>query len=149
MLPVTDSSPSAQVVHFPPLPPLPEPPRLATDPRQQEFHKIMLGLAQSLGEAVHMQVANTTTGYHASAVDIGRMQTTLCEAVARFDLETMKSRWGVDLRKWVVDFVFSWAQRGKSLHFDWHEGGVRLRLNTQDDLGDYDYAFDVRPGRKS
>lgn len=139
---------SARVVHFPPLPPIPVPPVLPPDPRQQKFSGVMDGLTRSLGEATRVQVANTSTGFYASAPDLGRLQTELHVAVARFDIDAMKHRWNTDLRAWVVDFVFSWVQRGKELQFDWSESGVRLRLGTQDDAGYYDYAFDVSPGRR-
>lgn len=97
---------------------------------------------------MRFQTSNTTTGFHASAVDLGRLKSELERAIVRFDMETVHARWGVDLGAWMTRLVFSWVQRAKELKFDLRERGVRVQIETQDDAGYYDYAFDVMPGRK-
>lgn len=97
---------------------------------------------------MHLQAANTTTGYFAAAVDLGRLKAALELGVQRFDIAAIHARWAVDLRGWMTRLVFAWVQRAKKLHFDLRERGVYVRVRTQDDLGAYEYALDVMPGRK-
>ena len=43
--------------------------------------------------------------------------------------------------------VRAWVQRQKKMKLVRFANGIRGELQTQDDLGDYDYAFDVFPRR--
>ena len=67
-----------KVVRFPPLPGRPEPPRLPPDERQSRFQGIVgrIGeqIAQSSDGGFGLAVANTVTGFPASAVNLGRMK---------------------------------------------------------------------------
>lgn len=140
--------PGDPIVHFPPLPPIPEPPRVGVDPRQRNLQRITGNLTGLLGGDVHIQSANTTVGFFASAVDLGRLKTVLEGGLQRFDIDTIRARWDVDIRDWIGDLVAGWVQRVKELNFDLRETGVHLRVRTQDDLGYYDYGFDIFPGRR-
>lgn len=137
----------SEVVHFPPLPPLPEPPRPGADPRQRSLQHVASGLSGLLGDGVHLQTANTSTGFFASAVDLGRLKAALEDGLRRFDIDALRARWDVDVRDWTADLVSTWVQRVKQLGLDLRERGVRLHVHTQDDLGYYEYVFDVFPGR--
>lgn len=135
------------LVHFPPLPPLPEPPRVGDDPRQRTMQRVTANLSRLLADEMRLQTANTTTGFFASAVDLGRLKTALEDGLQRFDIDTIRARWEVDVRDWIADLVARWVQRVKQLSFDLRELGVHLHVHTQDDLGYYEYRFDVFPGR--
>lgn len=137
----------SEVVHFPPLPPLPEPPRPGADPRQRSLQHVASGLAGLLGDGVHLQTANTSTGFFASAVDLGRLKAALEDGLRRFDIDALRARWDVDVREWTADLLSTWVQRVKQIGLDLRERGVRLHVHTQDDLGYYEYVFDVFPGR--
>jgi hypothetical protein len=95
-----------------------------------------------------MQVAgpNLVTGFHASAVDLGRLQHALEHGLARFDGSQIEARWS-ELFDWIRRVIGAWVQRYKSMKIVRLESGVRVELQTQDDLGYYDYAFDVFPRR--
>lgn len=136
-----------EVVHFPPLPPLPGPPRLPPDPRQRFLPNFAARLSEALGDEIHLQANNTSTGFPASAVDLGRLKSELEHGLQRFDMNIIRERWSIDVRVWMTRLVFSWVQRGKELNYDLRERGVRMRLVTRDDLGEYEYSFDVFPGR--
>lgn len=135
------------LVHFPPLPPLPEPPRTGDDPRQRTLQRITGNLSRSLGDEMHLQTANTTTGFFASAVDLGRLRAAIENGLQRFDIDTLRARWEIDVRDWIGDLLPRWVQRVKELNLELCERGIHLRVHTQDDLGYYEYGFDVFPGR--
>lgn len=118
------------------------------DPRQRFLPNLAARLSEALGDEMHLQASNTSTGFFASAVDLGRLKLALEEGLQRFDIDIIRARWTVDVRAWMTRLVFSWVQRGKELHYDLGERGVHLRLVTRDDLGEYEYAFDVFPGRQ-
>lgn len=144
---MTDDPPTPGLVHFPPLPALPEPPQLAPDPRQRTLQRISANLAGLLADGMQLGTANTTHGFHASAVDLGRLKAALEDGLRRFDMDTLRARWDVDIRVWVAALLMRWVQRVKEADFDVREIGVHLRVRTQDDAGYYDYAFDIFPGR--
>ena len=64
----------------------------------------------------------------------------------RFTGELMKERWD-DIFDWSLRFLRRWVQRTKRIKLERFESGIRIELQTQDDLGYYDYAFDVFPER--
>ena len=93
------------LVHFPPLPPLPEPRRVGDDPRQRTMQRVTANLSRLLADEMRLQTANTTTGFFASAVDLGRLKTALEDGLQRFDIDTIRARWEVDVRDWIADLV--------------------------------------------
>jgi len=92
--------------------------------------------------------ANTFVGFRASAVDLGALQTLFERGLVAFDTNLVRERWNDDVFVWIANVIRTWVQRCKSMHFDLTEEGIRIRLETQDDLGYYNYEFDVFPGRK-
>jgi hypothetical protein len=146
---MTEEAPPAQseLVHFPPLPPLPDPPQTGADPRQRRMQHVTANLAGLIGDGMQLATANTRTGFFAAAVDLGRLRAALEEGLQRFDIDVLRARWDIDVRDWMAALVMRWVQRVKELNFDLRERGVSLRVHTQDDLGYYEYVFDIFPGR--
>ena len=137
-----------EVVKFPPLPTVPEPPAGMDDERQRTFVRIVEGLTGQVTEdGVHIRAANLVTGYRASAVDVGRLQELMEEALARFEMNQVRERWSDDVFAWMRRLLLTWIQRCKSIHFDLLDTGIHVQLETQDDRGYYQYEFDVFPGR--
>lgn len=94
-------------------------------------------------------VANTTTGFRASAVDLGQLQAIINDALAPFNMDHVRERWNEDIGKWLARFLMSWTQRCKEIHFDREgERGIYIRLVTQDDHGYYTYEFDGFAGKR-
>lgn len=93
-----------------------------------------------------MRVAgpNLTTGFRASSVDLGRLQTELARGIARLDAEQLEERWD-EAFTWMHRFLASWVQRCKRMKIERQELGVRVELETQDDRGYYNYSFYVFP----
>jgi hypothetical protein len=87
---------------------------------------------------------NFTTGFHASAVDLGRLQAALTRGVGRLDRAQLEARWD-EVFKWIMKVLRAWVQRYKSVHIKRNEIGVRVEMQTQDDHGYYSYGFDVFP----
>jgi len=140
----------AEVVRFPPLPRLPEPPSLEVDERQRNYAHIVDMLADSLSPADgSITTSNMSRGFRASAVDLGALQSALAEALAAFDMTQVRQRWEEDLFEWMRRLVLTWVQRCKELRFELAENGVRITLMTQDDCGYYRYEFDVFPATRN
>ena len=135
------------VLRFPPLPPLPSPPASSLDERQQTFNDIIGNLTSALSQRGGVATVNTTTGFHASAVDLGYLQNVIGDAIALFDMAQVRERWSVDLFDWIRRTLTSSIQRCKQIHFDLEENGIRITLDAQDDRGYYHYEFDVFPGK--
>jgi hypothetical protein len=95
-----------------------------------------------------MRVAgpNFATGFHASAVDLGRLQAALGRGVARLDMAQVEARWE-EVRTWMMGVLRAWVQRYKMVHIERHKTGIHVKLETQDDHGCYSYEFDVFAGR--
>jgi hypothetical protein len=89
---------------------------------------------------------NMSTGYHASAVDVGRLQAALERGLARFDKSQIEARWD-EIFEWIRGVARSWVQRCKHMRIERRQDGIRIELETQDDLGYYEYGFDVFPRR--
>jgi hypothetical protein len=138
----------SEVVQFPPLPPVPEPPAGPEDERQQTFARIVGNITGALFSEGEPRVGNTVTGYRASAVDVGQLQAMIEEAIATWTMEQVRARWEEDLFKWVHRFLRGWVQRCKHMQFDIEDNGIEIRLETQDDRGYYHYKFCAFPGRK-
>jgi hypothetical protein len=91
---------------------------------------------------------NLSTGFHASAVDVGRLQAALEHGLARFDESQVETRWD-ELFGWIRRVTRSWVQRCKRMRIERHQSSIRIELETQDDLGYYEYRFDVSPRRET
>ena len=123
---------------FPPVAAVPPPPRLGADSRQAGSAQLIGRISELVTGHAEGRGPNLTTGYHASAVDIGKVQRALEDGLRRFDDTALEARWSV-LRAWI--------QRVKMMRVERAGGGIRVELETQDDLGYYTYGFDVFPRR--
>jgi hypothetical protein len=85
---------------------------------------------------------NLVRGFHASSVDLGRLQDALRRGVRRFDDAGLEARWP-DVLAWIRRVIAQWVQRYKRLKIERHAGGVHIEIETQDDRGYYRYEFDV------
>ena len=130
------------------LPPVPPPPSFGPDPRQEIFYQTVGRLGAELQEKGEIRVASTATGYPASAVDLGRLQTEIEQALAGLTLDEIRSRWDAEVLPWLAEFTRNWIQRRKTLRTEIRGHGIALTIETQDDIGHYTYAFDVFPGRR-
>lgn len=142
---------ASNVVAFPPpkppaLPPIPEPPRFPPDPRQQRFVAIVGGLNRQLSGAAHIVNSNVSTGFPASAPDIGKLQSVLASSIERMDMRAVRKRWKGEVSPWFEHVVLTWVQRCKEMRSVVRRNGVHVRLRSQDDHGYYFFAFDVFPG---
>ena len=139
----------ADVLRFPPLPPIPDPPTGLHDDRQRTFVRVIGGLGSQLGNGdIFVSPASLATGYRASAVDLGRIQEEIERALELFDMEQVRSRWNDDLFVWLRRMLLMWIQRCKFLHFDIDgEKGIHIEVQTQDDRGYYEYHVEAFPGR--
>lgn len=81
-------------------------------------------------------------GFAASAVDLGRLQLALGPVLARLDATQTEARWP-EVLEWIRGVLVAWVQRIKRMKIVRFANGVRIELQTQDDLGYYDYGFDV------
>jgi hypothetical protein len=135
------------IVRIPKLPRIPSPPEAGRDERQGTFEGIAAKLGDAMGDRMAISVANTSRGFPASRVDLGRLQAGLEEGLKRFDMKLVRSRWGEDVSDWMSRFLTSWVQRCKGVHFRLARNGIHVRLETQDDRGYYRYELDVFPGR--
>lgn len=142
------ASKSLGVTPFPPIPKLPKPPQFAADPRQSSSAHVIGAIANIARGTMHVSGPNLSTGFHASAVELGRLQSVLERGLARFDDGQLEARWN-EVFDWIRRVARSWVQRCKKMHIERRELGIRIELETQDDLGHYEYGFDVFPRRKA
>jgi hypothetical protein len=142
------ASKSRGVTLFPPIPRVPKPPQFPADPRQSSTAHVIGAIAGIARGTMHVSGPNLSTGFHASAVDLGRLQSVLERGLARFDDGQLKTRWD-EVFDWIRRVARTWIQRRKALHIQLRELGIRIELETQDDLGHYEYRFDVFPRRKA
>jgi len=142
------ASKSLGVTPFPPIPKLPKPPLFAADPRQSSSAHVIGAIAGIARGTMNVSGPNLSTGFHASAVELGRLQSVLERGLARFDDAQLEARWN-EVFDWIRRVARSWVQRCKKMHIERRELGIRIELETQDDLGHYEYAFDVFPRRKA
>lgn len=136
------------VARFPPMPRIPVAPRLPTDTRQARTMRILGAVASAVETKMHLAGPNFATGFHASAVDLGQLQTVLAKGVARFDAAQVEERWD-EIFEWMMRVLRTWVQRYKRAKIERREKGIRVELETQDDRGYYSYGFDVFPGRST
>lgn len=137
----------SEIVRIPKLPRIPSTPGAGSDERQGTFEGIAGKLGDAMGDRMAVSVANTSRGFPASRVDLGRLQAGLEEGLKRFDMKLVRSRWGEDVSGWMSRFLMTWVQRCKGLRFRLARNGIHVRLETQDDRGYYRYELDVFPGR--
>jgi hypothetical protein len=138
----THDATGGDVVRFPPIPRVPPPPVLLEDPRQVHARRIIGAVAKLAQASMEVAGPNFVKGFHASAVDLGRLQHALERGLARFEAAQIEARWS-EVLDWIQRVVGAWVQRRKHLKIERFETGIRVELQTQDDLGYYDYAFDV------
>jgi hypothetical protein len=132
------------VVPFPPLPPVPRAPRFPVDVRQARTTRILGRLVGVAEGSMRLAGPNFTTGFHASAVDLGRLQAALARGIARLDGAQVEARWD-EVFGWMMRVLRAWVQRYKSVRIKRDESGIRVEIETQDDHGYYSYGFDVFP----
>jgi len=126
------------------LPPIPEPPSFGPDPRQETFYAIVGRLGTALSEAGgELRVAATSTGYPASAVDLGRLQSELERALTGWSTREIRTRWRDEVFPWISQFTRAWVQRRSILTAKRTRSGVRIVLDTKDGRGYYHYVFEV------
>ena len=138
---------TSDLVLFPPLPRLASPPRLPADPRQEAAMHVLGIVAGIARTTMHVAGPIFTIGFHASAVDLGKLQGALAHGVARLDATQVKDRWD-EVLAWMLRVLRRWVQRCKTLRVERRAAGIRVRIETQDDHGYYAYGFDVFPGRR-
>jgi hypothetical protein len=137
-------SKSGQVAQFPPLPPIPAAPQTPPDERQRTAGRVMGNLADAVASQMHVAGPNLSTGYHASAVNLGELQSTLAKSISRLNSEQLADRWS-EVFDWLQRTLRVWVQRCKQMKIERNELGIHIELETQDDHGYYRYSFDVFP----
>ena len=88
-----ETKPAGRVVSFPPLPRIPAPPVLPDDPRQRRAGHILGKIAEVAQTSMDVAGPNLVRGFHASAVDLGRLQDALRRGLSRFDSAQLEARW--------------------------------------------------------
>lgn len=83
---------------------------------------------------MHTSGPNLSTGFYASAVNIGRLQAALEHGLARFDETQLETRWD-EIFDWILRVARTWVQRCKGMRIERRQMGIRSELETQDDLG--------------
>ena len=101
------------VVRLPRLPHLPAPPRPVLDRRQDQFRRIVAGLAGATDR--RGATINLLSGYPAAAVNVGDLKDALERGLARFDMHAVRNRWEEDVRDWLLRTIRAWTQRCKLL----------------------------------
>lgn len=125
-------------------PAIPKPPKLE-DPRQGLLRHVAQAFHRAQADQVSVSASNTTSGFRASAADLGALQDLIRTGLAGLDEGELDAEWD-EVEKYVKRVVRTWVQRVKRARVA-HEGlKVRVELVTQDDRGFYDYAFEVLLG---
>jgi len=135
---------AGRVVSFPPLPRIPAPPVLPDDPRQRRAGHILGKIAVVAQASMEVAGPNLVRGFHASAVDLGRLQGALRRGLARFNGAQLEARWP-EVFEWLRRVIAAWVQRYKHLKIERLASGIHIEIQTQDDHGYYRYEFDVIP----
>jgi hypothetical protein len=76
------ASKSRGVTPFPPVPKLPKAPQLPVDPRQSSSARIIDAIGGITQSNMRIGGPNLSTGFYASAVDLGRLQSALEHGLA-------------------------------------------------------------------
>jgi hypothetical protein len=140
--------PGDRVVRMPALPKIPRPPRLSVDRRQRTARHIIGRVADIASSEMAVVGPNFTSGFHAASVDLARLKDVLERGVRDFTAKQLDDRWD-EVLDWMRRAIRQWVQRYKELRIERSGDGICVRMQTQDDLGYYDYAFDVFPARGS
>ncbi len=98
------------------------------------------GLAGRLPAAVH-----TGAGFRASCVDLGELKELIEAGTRRLTLTQLQARWDDDVRGFIHSVVTTWVQRPREISSELLADGIRVRIETKDDHGEYTYVFDVFP----
>ena len=98
----------------------------------------------SVAGQMHVAGPNLSTGYHASAVNLGELQSVLAKSISRLSSEQLANRWS-EVFDWLQRTLRVWVQRCKQLKIERNELGIHIEIETQDDHGYYRYSFDVFP----
>lgn len=144
---VPESNDNGRVAPFPPLPPIPPPPKLPADGRQSAVKRIVGALTDFAEGDMGVAGPNLSTGFYASAVDVGRLQAELTQGISRLTAAQFEQRWE-EVFDWIRRMLRTWVQRCKQMKIERREGGIRIELETQDDHGYYKYGFDAFPGKR-
>ena len=132
-----------------PLPPIPVPPSFGPDPRQETFYAIVGRLTAVLEHPdAEIHAAATATGYPASAVDLGRLQAEIERGLDGWSRKEIRARWREDVFPWISQLTRAWVQRRSILTLKRTRDGIRVVLDTKDDLGYYHYVFEVFVNRR-
>ena len=137
-----EKSPVVRISRLPPVPPAPD---AASEKRQDSFRRLTRTLESAMGRDMEMATANTSRGFPAAAVDLGRLQEELEAGLRRLDMKEVRARWDEDVSKWIVRLLMTWVQRCKIVRFRLRRQGINVHLETQDDRGYYRSEFDVVP----
>ena len=136
------------VLKLPRLPGVPSPPSLGRDPRQQQFIDIVGALDDATKEAgVSLASIDIVSGFHAARVDLADLKAALETCIAEFTMDQLRTRWEDDVCALMQQVIGSWVQRRKEVRLRLRDNGIRVEMQTQDDMGYYNYGFDVFPGR--
>ena len=135
-----------KVARIPPLPRIPLAPSFPPDPRQVSTRRIIGAIAAVAKDTMTLAGPNFVEGFPASAVNVGQLQEAMERGLRRFTGANLVDRWD-DVFGWLLRVLRSWVQRAKHIKIKRVERAVRIEVQTQDDLGYYDYAFDVFPDR--
>src|SRR5258708_18183347 len=100
----------SEVVQFPPIPRIPPPPLVPEDPRQVQAARIIGAIAKVARSTMELSGPNLVKGFHASAVDLGRLQQAMERGLGRFSDEQITARWP-ELFHWIADVIAAWVQR--------------------------------------
>ena len=118
----------------------------AIDPRQANTKRIIGAIVAMAKDTMALAGPNFVEGFPASAVNVGELQEAMERGLHRFTGANLVDRWD-DVFAWLVRVLRSWVQRPKQIKVKRVEQAIRIEMQTQDDLGYYDYAFDVFPDR--
>jgi len=134
-------APSRTVLHkAPEAPPL-------EDPRQDMGRRTLGRGTVQQGRRGGTVMYNLTHGMAAARVDLARLQELLEGIMADLTVAEMTARWDDDVREALQDALLEWVQRVDAFELEAHESGARVSIQTQDDFGYYQFAFDAFPGR--
>ena len=98
----------SKVVRFPPLPPIPAAPSSRLDVRQKRFQEFIGRFAGAVGDRRTVATINSVSGFHASAVDVGKLKTALERGIASFDMRQVRMRWN-EVFAWMRNTIREWS----------------------------------------
>jgi len=90
-----------------------------------------------------IHTAATSTGYPASAVDLGRLQSEIERALTGWPRKEVRARWRDEVFPWISALTRAWVQRRSILTLKRTRTGIRVIIDTKDDRGYYHYVFEA------